>query len=137
MPEFRRNEEFLARVASGLEVALAGGWPASGGGVWLVERGGELCGSLALTDHGGGVGRVRWFVLTAPLRGRGLGRSLLAELVAKARADGLHRLELETFSALAAAARIYRAAGFQLQWERERDDWGPPIVYQGYGLELR
>lgn len=57
--------------------------------------------------------------------------------MAKARADGLHRLELETFSALAAAARIYRAAGFRLQWDRERGDWGPPIVYQGYELELR
>jgi len=76
-------------------------------------------------------------VLAAELRGRGLGRALLAELLSEARAAGIGRLELDTFSALKAAARLYREAGFRVISERETDMWGPPIVLQRYTLELR
>jgi hypothetical protein len=48
----------------------------------------------------------------------------------------MKRLELETFSALTTAARIYRQAGFLVTWARERDDWGPPVTYQHYELPL-
>ncbi|MBV9798398.1 MAG: GNAT family N-acetyltransferase [Solirubrobacterales bacterium] len=136
-PEYGRNEDFVASVRRGVEEARRGGWPQRSGAVWLVERCGRLVGSLALTDEGGGVGRVRWFVLEADVRGHGLGRSLVAELLDEARCSGMRRLVLETFSALTAAARIYRDAGFELRWSRERDDWGPPVTYQGYDLELR
>jgi GNAT superfamily N-acetyltransferase len=136
MPEYGMNDEFVARVAAGVDAAVGAGWPEAGGGVWLIDRGGELSGCLALTDEGDGLGRLRWFVLEAELRGRGLGRSLVEELLATARAQGFARLELETFSALTSAARIYRDAGFQLSWEQERFDWGPPILYQHYALEL-
>jgi GNAT superfamily N-acetyltransferase len=135
-PEYGMNDEFVARVAAGVDASVAAGWPAAGGGVWLIDRGAELSGCLALTDEGDRLGRLRWFVLEAELRGRGLGRSLVEELLATARAQGFARLELETFSALTSAARIYRQAGFQLTWEQERFDWGPPILYQHYALEL-
>ena len=136
-PEYGRNEEFVSSVTRGIEEAHRAGWPEQSGAVWLVERRGRLVGSLALTDEGGGVGRVRWFVLEADVRGRGLGRSLVAELLDEARGAGMRKLVLETFSALTAAARIYREAGFELRWSREREDWGPPVTYQGYDLELR
>jgi GNAT superfamily N-acetyltransferase len=135
-PEFRMNNEFVARVAAGVDAAVAAGWPDAGGAVWLVDHAGELRGCLALTDEGDGLGRVRWFVLERSLRGCGLGRSLIDELLATAREQGFERLELETFSALTTAASIYRRAGFQLTWEQERRDWGPPIIYQHYALEL-
>jgi ribosomal protein S18 acetylase RimI-like enzyme len=134
--EYGLDERFGLSVARSLEAALARGWP-TGGAVWLVDRGGELCGSLGLTDEGSGLGRVRWFVLGPELRGRGLGRSLVAELLAEARASGLQRLELETFSALTTAAHLYREAGFRVESLRETDQWGPPIIYQRYALELR
>jgi GNAT superfamily N-acetyltransferase len=149
------NERFVSAVAAGVRDAAARGWPRSGGAVWLIERAGavagslagSIAGSLALTveperagDTGAGrarVGRVRWFVLDRSLRGRGLGRALMAELLDEARAAGLAELELETFAALSAAAHIYRAAGFRVVSEREREDWGRPITYQRYELHLR
>jgi GNAT superfamily N-acetyltransferase len=141
------NERFVSAVAAGVRDAAARGWPRSGGAVWLIERAGAVAGSLALTveperagDTGAGparVGRVRWFVLDRSLRGRGLGRALMAELLDEARAAGLAELELETFAALSAAAHIYRAAGFRVVSEREREDWGRPITYQRYELHLR
>ena len=135
--EYGRNEDFVSAVRRGLEKAHRDGWPHQKGAVWLVERRGRLVGSLALTDEGDGTGRVRWFVLEAALRGQGLGRRLIAELLDEARSAEMRKLVLETFSALTAAARIYRAAGFELRWSREREDWGPPVTYQGYDLELR
>jgi GNAT superfamily N-acetyltransferase len=136
VPEYGMNDVFLERVAAGIHAAVACGWPDVAGVVWLVEHAGGVRGTLALTDEGDGLGRLRWFALERPLRGRGLGRLLVSELLARARADGYRRLELETFSALSAAARIYRDVGFQITWERERDDWGPPITYQHYALAL-
>jgi GNAT superfamily N-acetyltransferase len=135
--EFGFDPRFAASLAWSIEAARARGWPDRGGAVWLLDRGPRLEGSLALTTDGDGVGRVRWFVLAPAVRGRGLGRRLLAELLSRARAAGLARLELETFSALTVAASIYLQAGFVLQWERETDQWGPVILYQGYALQLR
>jgi GNAT superfamily N-acetyltransferase len=137
MPEFGMNDEFVSRVRAGVDASVARGWPQAGGAVWLIERADQLDGCLALTDEGNATGRVRWFVLEPSLRGRGVGRSLLSELLESARAAELHDLELETFSALSTAARLYRAAGFNLVWERQRDDWGPRITYQHYALSLR
>jgi GNAT superfamily N-acetyltransferase len=134
--EYERNDAFVAAVARKLVSARAAGWPDAGGAVWLVEYDGVVAGSLGLTDEGDGVGCVRWVVLAPELRGRGLMRGLIAELLAEARASGFERLELGTFSALRSAARIYRDAGFAVTWERERDDWGPPITYQHYELSL-
>jgi GNAT superfamily N-acetyltransferase len=133
--EFGLNDEFVAAVAAGVEAACAEGWPNARGAVWLVDIDEQLGGSLALTEDGA-VGRVRWFVLAPALRGHGLGRSLMAELLTKAGEDQLAKLELETFSALTVAGGIYRAVGFRVCWERERLDWGPAIVFQGYELEL-
>jgi GNAT superfamily N-acetyltransferase len=135
-PEYGMNDNFCESVRSSVNAAIAKGWPQAGGAVWLIDGESGLAGSLGLTDEGDELGRVRWFVLAPELRGRGLGRRLVQELIAEARAAGFKRLELETFNALAAAAHIYRTAGFRLIWARERADWGPPITYQRYELEL-
>ncbi len=135
-PEFGLGATFIADVGASVESALARGWPTRGG-VWLVRASdGVLDGSLALTHEGAGVGQVRWFALSSRLRGIGLGRRLLDELLCKARGDGLVKLELNTFSELAVAAGMYRGAGFRVTSEREREDWGAPIVYQHYELDL-
>ena len=134
--EHQRNERFVHAVAESVAAAVAAGWPA-GGGVWIVERDGRFAGSVALTDEGQGVGKLRWVLLTPELRGAGLGRKLVGEAVERARELGMRRLELDTFSALRAAAKIYRGFGFRVVGARERSDWGPAITYQQYELELQ
>ena len=130
------DDRFRESVTAGLEAALARGWPIWEGAVWLVEHRQRLAGCLAMTVDDDGAGRVRWFVLEPELRGQGLGRRLVSELIDEARASGLEKLRLDTFSALKAAAAIYRSVGFRVVSECERDHWGPPIVYQEYELEL-
>jgi ribosomal protein S18 acetylase RimI-like enzyme len=134
--EYGRNDQFVMAVAESLAGKIAQGWPATGGAVWLLERGDRVVGSLGLTVEGPGVGQVRWVVFDPMVRGQGLGRSLVEEAVATARAAGMHKLQLQTFSALRAAAHLYRSVGFTVVWERTRDDWGPAITYQGYELSL-
>ena len=133
--EYDRNDAFVDAVRTKLQAAVEAGWP-RGGGVWLAERGGQVLGSVALTDEGGGEGRIRWVLLHPSLRGRGLGRRMVGEAVARARELGMRKLTLDTFSDLRAAARIYRSLGFRVVSEQKRDDWGPTITYQIYELEL-
>ena len=136
MTEHGLNDRFTESVDDDVARAIASGWPERCGAVWLVDRGGPLLGALALTDEGDGRGRVRWFALDCSLRGQGLGRSLFHELLVQARAQNLTKLCLETIKPLTVAARIYTSSGFRVVWERERTDWGPPVVYQGYELTL-
>jgi ribosomal protein S18 acetylase RimI-like enzyme len=136
MGEYARNEAFIDGVQGTVDRAVAAGWPHRGGAAWLIDDGDRLAGCAALTDEGDGTGRVRWVVFGPELRGRGLGRLVIGELLAHARAEGYRRLELETYSELKAAAHLYRSSGFEVTWERPREDWGPPIIYQHYELEL-
>lgn len=135
--EYGLDQRSRATVIRAVAEAREQGWPERAGAVWLVGRAREVRGTLALTIRGADVGQVHWFVLSAELRGQGLGRALMAELMVKARQAGLERLELETFSALTAAAKIYRDVGFRVVWEHEADKWGPLLRFQGYELELR
>ncbi len=81
LPEFGRNQAFVNAVAANIRKAVAAGWPAAGGAVWLIDGERQLSGALGLTHEGGGVGQVRWFVLDRSLRGQGWGGALLGELI--------------------------------------------------------
>jgi RimJ/RimL family protein N-acetyltransferase len=135
-PEYARNDAFIAAVAASIADAVAAGWPASGGGVWLAERDGEIVGSLGLTDEGDGVGQIRWVVIDPEARGHGLMRTMLSEALEQARSAGMTQVVLDTYSALTAAAHVYRSVGFEVTSQRDRDDWGPTITYQHYELDL-
>lgn len=135
--EYGVDSEFVGHVADRVAEAVASGFPGVREAVRIVERDGELAGSLALTDDGGEVGCLRWFLIDPGLRGRGLGRRLVSELVDAAREHGFRWLRLETFSDLRAAAAIYRDAGFSLVAEETGPRWGrPEITYQHYAMEL-
>lgn len=131
-------QSFVDDVAAALDGIIERGWPdRPGDGVWIVERDGELTGCLALSDEGGGEGRVRFFLLSPELRGRGLGRRMVDELMEVARQAGYRRLTLATFDELNVAARLYRSHGFRVVREDRGPRWGrEQFNYQHYELEL-
>ena len=136
--EYGVDRSFEAHVGAAVAAAGKRGWPRDNEGVWMVELDGRHAGSVALTDEGDRRGAVRFVVLDPELRGQGLGRRLIGELVAKACDAGYEALWLETFSDLRAAAHIYRAHGFEVQWEETGPRWGrDEITYQRYELQLR
>jgi ribosomal protein S18 acetylase RimI-like enzyme len=131
-------QSFVDDVAAALDGVIARGWPnRPGDGVWIIERAGEVCGCLALSDEGDGEGRVRFFLLAPELRGRGVGRQMLDELMELAREAGYQRLVLATFDELTTAARLYRSHGFRVVREDRAPRWGrEDFNYQHYELEL-
>jgi GNAT superfamily N-acetyltransferase len=136
--EYGADDAWIQAIRSAIERAVQRGWPRDPalGSVWLVPRGGQLVGSLALVLESPRVGSVDWFALDAELRGRGLGRWLVSELIAEAHARAMEKLKVETFSKLTAAARIYRAEGFSVVWQRETDWQGERVMHQLYRLTL-
>jgi ribosomal protein S18 acetylase RimI-like enzyme len=136
--EHEVDTSFEAHVANSLVRAVLGGFPREHEGIWIVEHAGEHAGSIGLTDDGAGEATLRWFLLDSALRGHGLGRRLVSQVLSKARAAGYASIVLETFSELAAAARIYRSYGFEIVWEETKPRWGrAEITYQRYALSLR
>jgi GNAT superfamily N-acetyltransferase len=69
-------------------------------------------------------------------RGKGAGRRLVDEVIGFARAAGYRRLVLWTNDPLAAARRIYVAAGFRLVDEDKHHSFGVDLVGQNYALDL-
>jgi ribosomal protein S18 acetylase RimI-like enzyme len=124
---------FEADVATGLARAADSGWPERSGGVWIVENGGRVAGSMAWTDEGDHA-KVRWVLLHPDLRGRGLARGMLSELLAEADEAGHELVVLDTFSDLRAAAGMYRSAGFVVVGSQPHDRWGPTVELQRYEL---
>lgn len=137
-PEYGVDSNFEAHVGASIAAAVARGFPRGRERIWIVEADGEHAGSLALTDEGGGLGAVRWFVFDPELRGHGLGRRLVGELMAEAEAAGYEGLWLETFSDLRAAAHLYRSHGFELRSAQTGPRWGrDEVTYQRYELSFQ
>lgn len=126
------DHTFETYVARSVADAVDGGFPAADEGVWLVEADGALVGMIALTREDADAARVRWFVFTPAVRGRGLGRRLVDEVVAFADAAGYDRIVLETFDRLATAAHLYRSHGFVRREARERELWGQRLTIEQY-----
>ena len=125
---------FEARVATELSAFLTAFVPGRDH-VATIVLDGEVEGGIAV-DGSGDPARLRWFILSDAVRGRGLGRRLLDEAIAAARAAGHARLALSTLSGLDAADRLYRDAGFRLLDEHAGTHWGTPAVERTLVLDL-
>jgi ribosomal protein S18 acetylase RimI-like enzyme len=107
------------------------------GRLWVAERDGRIVGCVAIVPATPQTAQLRWFLVDPSARGVGLGRRLLGEAVAFCKESGYERVILWTVSALEAAARLYRAAGFAKVEERPGRVWGVDVVEERYELALR
>ncbi len=135
---WRLNRSFEIQVASELAAFLDRFDPASDG-LWLAwGGGGGLAGSVAVDgsrSRSDGA-RLRWFIVAAAFRRRGIGRQLLERAVAFCERTGSKRLHLWTFQGLDAARALYEQAGFRLTQEHEVTQWGRHILEQRFDLRL-
>lgn len=76
--------------------------------------------------------RLRWFILSPELKGKGLGHALINRAMSFAVEKQYHHIYLTTFEGLDAARHLYEHAGFHLTQETMGNTWGVPVTEQRF-----
>ena len=105
------------------------------GELWVAELDGRVLGAISMPAEAG-TGRLRWLVLDARLRGRGVGRRLVQVALDYARERGFPGVFLTTVAGLDAAHGIYRKAGFELTGSAPMAKWGIETEEQRFDLKF-
>lgn len=105
--------------------------------IWIVEKDGAVAGSIAIVEASDRIAQLRLFLLHPTLRGHGIGRILMDEAISFCRDSDYSQVFLWTASALTVAAKLYRAAGFQLAEENTHEMWSSVVTEQRYDLNLK
>ena len=121
--------ESMARCADALAAS-------DGAALWVAEHEGKVVGAIGMTGEGGGVVRLRWFLVAPESRGAGIGGRLLHAALDWARGQGYERVVLFTFGDLVDAARLYARAGFRRVSERVGTEWSEVMVEERWELQL-
>ncbi len=100
--------------------------------IWIAEGDGRIVGCIAIVEATPERAQLRWFLVDPAARGQGLGRRLLDEAVAFCGQSGYRSVFLWTVRALAAAARLYRAAGFELAEAKPSRQWGADLIEERF-----
>jgi GNAT superfamily N-acetyltransferase len=103
---------------------------------WIVESDGRRMGCVFCMAKDDEVAQLRILLVDPAGRGMGVGALLVRECVSFAREAGYQRMMLWTNSVLAAAARLYVAAGFVLTSEEPHQSFGVDLVGRIYELDL-
>ena len=105
--------------------------------LWIAERQGRILGSVGILSRENGQCQLRWLLVTPDARGVRLGATLLDSCIEFARSAGYRGIYLWTVHTLAAAARLYERAGFELvETTPLFAIWGPELAEQRYELSF-
>ena len=104
---------------------------------WIAELDGRRVGCVfCVTGDEPDTAQLRILLVHPDARGHGVGTRLVDACVAFARECGYARVRLWTNAVLAAARRIYLAAGFRLVAQEPHRSFGAELLGQDYELEL-
>ena len=125
----------------GLVASIVGDFAATGGAdpgqaAWIAELGGEPAGSIFCTRKDEKVAQLRLLLVEPTARGAGVGTALVDECIRFATAAGYREMMLWTNDILHAARRVYERAGFTLEYEGPRPNFGTDLVEQVWRRSL-
>lgn len=104
--------------------------------IWIIERGPDIVGCVAIVECEKGKAQLRWLILKSEERGKGLGRMLVQLAVDFCKVSGYDEVFLWTVSELVAARYLYESMDFILEESHENKIWGRVLVEEKYVLEL-
>ncbi len=101
---------------------------------WRAETGGQIVGSISIDgeDLGNDLAHLRWFIVSNPTRGSGIGKELLTKAVDFCDKRGFLETHLWTVKGLDAARKLYQSRGFKLAEEYYGDQWGTNMLEQKF-----
>ncbi len=105
--------------------------------IWIVEKDGEIKGSVAVVEHTKTEAQLRWLLLHPDVRGTGLGKKLVNEVIRFAKSKNFSSIFLWTVGELEAAKTLYTAMGFQFTESKKHRIWGRDLTEERYELEIR
>ncbi len=107
-------------------------------GIWLATTKGKVEGSIVIDGlHAETEGaQLRWFIVSEPLRGTGMGNKLLNTAIKYCRQKEYTSVYLHTFEGLDAAKHLYEKSGFQLIEQHMGRQWGTEVNEQKFLLEI-
>ena len=103
---------------------------------WIAEKDGEPVGSVFVVKQSATVAKLRLMLVEPKARGLGIGARLVDECVRFAGQTGYGKITLWTNSALRAARRIYKEAGFRLIRQERHRSFGHDLVGETWDLKL-
>jgi DNA-binding MarR family transcriptional regulator/GNAT superfamily N-acetyltransferase len=104
--------------------------------VWIAEVNGAPAGSIMCVRDDDTTAKLRVLLVEGSARGLGVGGRLVTECVRFARDAGYTRMVLGTYSAMAAARRIYTRTGFTLDAATPVRAHGHDLVEETWSMEL-
>ncbi len=127
---------FEAKVATELAAFLQR-YDEARDGFWTTVVGGRIEGAIVIDGiHADTEGaHLRWFIVSAALRGQGAGRELLDVAIAYCRQKQYGRVFLWTFEGLDAARHLYESRGFKLVHQQGGAQWGTAVNEQRFALD--
>jgi GNAT superfamily N-acetyltransferase len=103
---------------------------------WIAEVDGRPAGSVFCVPDGETTARLRLLLVEPWARGLGLGATLVGQCLQFAREVGYADITLWTYDRLAAARKVYKAAGFTLACEYPDDSFGHSMMSQTWSRRL-
>ena len=97
---------------------------------WIAELAGEPVGTIFCTRKDDQVAQLRLLLVEPSARGAGAGTALVDECLRFAANAGYREIMLWTNDILVAARRIYERAGFRLEYEGAKPNFGAQLTEQ-------
>jgi len=133
--EYGWNQDFEILLAEIFAEMMKTFDPRHDGG-WIVERDGDIMGSVFVVRASGAVAKLRLLYLESAMRGLGLGQLLVEECIRFVKEKGYWSLTLWTNDILVPARRIYQQAGFRRVAAEPQRAFGQDLVSETWELAL-